>query len=329
VDPADDSTLSRLEDQLLGGERTMSLPQLAERAGMPVEAVRLFWQAMGLATADVGAPAFTDADAAVLARLGAAAQENELGRETAISLVRSVGHLTDRLVLWQAEAVVEHLMVRHSLDDTSARLVFLDRLSGLAPLLEAELVHAWRRQMAALAARFVEDFAAARDVPTDALPLARAVGFADVVSFTIRTAGMPAGELARFVQRFEERSRDVVAAAGGRVVKTIGDAVLFVADDLGTGAEVALGLAAELGASSVPVRVGLVWGRILSRFGDVFGAPVNLAARLTAEADPGTVLTDAATADALAGDPRYRGVTQAERDVAGLGPIRPVRLDRA
>jgi len=91
---------------------------------------------------------------------------------------------------------------------------------------------------------------------------------------------------------------------------------------------VALGLAEAFGATSTtPVRVGMVWGRVLSRFGDVFGVPVNLAARLTGEAEPGTVLLDDATAELLAGDARYLLTELAERDVAGLGPVRPFRLE--
>ena len=49
----------------------------------------------------------------------------------------------------------------------------------------------------------------------------------------------------------------------------------------------------------------MVWGRILSRLGDIYGPTVNLAARLTALADPGTVLVDSMTAAALEQDERF------------------------
>src|SRR5690625_5986684 len=93
----------------------------------------------------------------------------------------------------------------------------------------------------------------------------------------------------------------VISTAGARVVKTIGDAVLFVADTPEIGAEVALNLSSsiEKAADVPPVRIGMVWGRLLSRFGDVFGPPVNLAARLTDIAEPGTILVDQPTADEL------------------------------
>ncbi|KGM08309.1 guanylate cyclase, partial [Cellulomonas bogoriensis 69B4 = DSM 16987] len=160
----------------------------------------------------------------------------------------------------------------------------------------------------------------------DELPLARAVGFADIEAFTRRTAELGSHELADFVQRFETRARDVVTGAGGRVVKTIGDAVLFVGDDVRTGVAVALGLAQTFHDTASPVRVGVVWGRVLSRFGDVFGPPVNLAARLTAEASPGEVLLDEATAAHLRPDPTVVLEQLAVREVAGLGAVRPVRV---
>jgi adenylate cyclase len=201
-----------------------------------------------------------------------------------------------------------------------------------------------------MAGRIAAEFGEARLVdqpdPT-ALPLARAVGFADMVSFTRRTAGLGPTDLSVFVQRFETAARDVVTAAGGRVVKTIGDAVLFVADDVFTGAQVALGLARVLGSELdvdaersagglaegargvTPVRVGFVQGRVLSRFGDVFGASVNIAARLTDIAEPSTVLTDTATAALLGRDPRFVLATLPARDLAGLGSIAPVLVSAA
>lgn len=329
-DPAERPTLDRIEQVLLGGPPTLSLAQAAVRVGADVRDVRLFWHSLGLPTGDPDAVAYTDVDVDVLGASLAARDHYELSERTSVSLVRAIGHTTDRLVLWQVEALVEHMSQRYALDDTSARLLVLDRLPEIAPLLERQLVHAWRRHLVAIAGRFAEELADAHDPERDdQLPLARAVGFADIVSFTTRTAGLGSHDLADFVQDFEARARDVVTGGGGRVVKTIGDAVLFVADDAVTGAEVALGLAEAFGVhSATPVRVSLVWGRMLSRFGDVFGPSVNLAARLTGEADPGTVLLDERTAEVLSGA-GYRLEPQPVREVLGLGPVTPVLLGRA
>ena len=78
-----------------------------------------------------------------------------------------------------------------------------------------------------------------------------------------------------------------------------------------------------------PVRVGLVWGRVLSRFGDVFGPDVNLAARLTDIADPSTVLVDGSTASVLSADARFVLEPRPARRLAGIGSVAPVRLRAA
>ncbi len=323
--------LDRLEAQLLGGPRTLTLAQVAERLGADVDDLRLFWHTLGLPTGDEDAVAYAESDVEVLSLLLDARDRYNLSPRATVSLVRSIGHTTDRLVMWQVEALVEHLTERDGLDDRSARLAVIGRLGEIAGLLEHQLSHAWRRQLLATAGRFAEEFGGAPEPGAkDELPLARAVGFADMVSFTTRSAALGAHELAEFVQTFETRARDVVTTAGGRVVKTVGDAVLFVADNPHLGAEVALGLADAFGVdSATPVRVSLVWGRLLSRFGDVFGPSVNLAARLTEQAVPGAVLLDEATADAVRGAPGVTLVPQDEREVPGLGVLRPVRLLRA
>ncbi|MEZ0448755.1 adenylate/guanylate cyclase domain-containing protein [Cellulomonas sp. ICMP 17802] len=344
-----ESTVGELDAELLGGPRTLSARDLAARAGIEVDVVRGFWTTMGLPHADPDDPIYTERDAEAIDRAAALVRDHGLDLRTVMTVTRALGHTSDRLALWQVEALVEDMAGRYELDDTTARLLVLDRLASLAPVLEAQLVHSYRRQLAAIAGRYAGEFGQLRAPGPDssALPLARAVGFADMVSFTRRTAGLGSTDLSQFVQRFEAAARDVVSASGGRVVKTIGDAVLFVADSPGTGAVIALGLAEALGKELdvdretttgglfegargvTPVRVGFVWGRVLSRFGDVFGPDVNLAARLTDIADPSTVLVDAGTADVLATDSRFVLEPRPARRLAGIGTVAPVRLRAA
>ncbi|WP_240643867.1 adenylate/guanylate cyclase domain-containing protein [Antribacter gilvus] len=334
-------TASRLDEAILGGERRYTLSELIDRTGLSREFIESYWRWMGLPVTHPTERWFTQGDETALREIAALFESEQMDRRAQMTFVRSLGHTTERLALWQVEALVEHLARRHELDETSARLLALDRLPSVAETLGRQLEHAWRRQLAALTGRTAIEFAGARaGAPTDShqLPLPRAVGFADIVSFTKRTAGLGSAELAEFVQRFEAGARDVITTAGGRVVKTIGDAVLFVADDVTTGAEVALGLAESTGRAlgtagpdepEIPVRVGFVWGRVLSRFGDVFGPSVNLASRLTELAEPSTVLVDTATADSLAASSSYALTAQPERDVPGIGLLVPVRLQRA
>ncbi|GIG36352.1 adenylate/guanylate cyclase domain-containing protein [Cellulomonas pakistanensis] len=342
-----------LDAALLGGPRTLSLRDIAERSGMDLDLVRLYWRTLGLPHPDADDVAFTARDAEAVERAAGMLRDGHLGSRTMISLTRALGHTSDRLALWQVEALVEDVATRHGLDDPAARRAVLEELPQLAPVLEDQLLHSYRRHLASIAARYAVEFAAGGEAAGGtgadpaALPLARAVGFADMVSFTRRTAGLGSTDLSDFVQRFETAARDVVTQCGGRVVKTIGDAVLFVADDVRTGARVALELARVLGGDLdverergagglaegargvTPVRVGVVWGRVLSRFGDVFGPSVNVAARLTDIADPSTVLTDPQTARLLLDAPGLLLEPQPERELEGIGSFAPVRIRTA
>jgi adenylate cyclase len=137
------------------------------------------------------------------------------------------------------------------------------------------------------------------------------------------------------VESFEETTADVIASHGGRLVKTLGDEVLFSAEIPQVGCEIALGIGEAVGAHPIipDVRVGVAYGPVLPLMGDVFGTTVNLAARLTALARPGTVLIDAGLAAELDGAARYAGRYYVQRLVRrparGLGLIQPYVLRRA
>ncbi|QAY62061.1 adenylate/guanylate cyclase domain-containing protein [Xylanimonas allomyrinae] len=331
AEPSHD-TAARIDLEILGGPRRYTLDDLAEGTGLPHDLIEDYWRWLGLPVQHPTERWFTEADMDSLREMARLAAAEHLDAAALRTLVRSMGHTTERLALWQVEAFVEHAARERDLDDLSARLTVLDTMPHLADVLAHQLEHAWRRQLAAVTGRYATEFAGARsgDLDERKLPLRRAVGFADIVSFTKRTAGLGSEELSEFVQLFETRARDIVTEAGGRVVKTVGDAVLFIADDVQHGAEVALGLStAAREGPEIPVRVGFVWGRVLSRFGDVFGPSVNLASRLTEASQPGEVLVDPATAALLATSPRYALTEQPEAELQGLGTMRPVRLQRA
>ncbi len=110
------------------------------------------------------------------------------------------------------------------------------------------------------------------------------------MGFTGLTRRLDEDELGSLVEGFEAWAAGSVIALGGRLVKTMGDEVLFAALEPEVGIEAALLLAAGWGRDQPPVRVGLATGRVVHRMGDVFGTPVNLASRLTAFARPGSVL---------------------------------------
>ena len=155
------------------------------------------------------------------------------------------------------------------------------------------------------------------------------VGFADIVSFTALSNDMSRSRIGDMVEVFESRSADVVAAEGGRVIKSIGDSILFVNKDPVAAMATAEGIVQVIGRDDrLPDgRVGMATGSVVLRMGDVFGPPVNLASRLTAVARRNRVISDVATADLLPRD-LYAAQRLPARPIRGFGVLEPVALRR-
>jgi adenylate cyclase len=137
--------------------------------------------------------------------------------------------------------------------------------------------------------------------PVERLQYRYAVGFVDLVGFTPISRDMSPAELASFIRRFEGRAHDAVTTGGGRLVKLIGDEVMFVAPDANSACRVAQALleaVATEGSGDVLPRAGLAYGDVLVRGGDYYGDVVNMASRLVDEAVPQELLVSEAFADA-------------------------------
>jgi adenylate cyclase len=133
------------------------------------------------------------------------------------------------------------------------------------------------------------------------------------------------------VQRFEAVTSDVVTSHGGRIIKTVGDEVLFVGWPPQAAAAIALDIASEIGADPLmpDVRVGVATGQVVARLGDVFGTTVNRASRLTSIAAPGTVLVDDATARVLTAISGFTCTPLRRRTLKGIGTVAPWLLNRS
>ncbi|TDK26859.1 adenylate/guanylate cyclase domain-containing protein [Arthrobacter crusticola] len=328
-----------LEIELLGAERTLRRREVAARAGVSLLSARKLWRAMGFPNIGDEDVAFTEKDKDALTTIIELVRQEQLTEDAAISITRAVGQMTDRMVVWQIEAIVEEMVVQRGIPDAVARKALVSELPDLIEPLEKMLVYAWRRQMNAavqrLALRAESGLRASeegRDGHEDdaPLPLARAVGFADLVSYTSLSRQMNERTLAQLVQRFENKCAEIISVGGGRLVKTIGDEVLYIAESPEAGAEISLALAKAFTEDDLlpSARVSMVWGRILSRLGDIYGPTVNLAARLTSLAEPGTVLIDAMTASTLGGNEKFVLIPQQARTVRGFGEVHPVTLAR-
>jgi adenylate cyclase len=147
------------------------------------------------------------------------------------------------------------------------------------------------------------------------------VGFCDLVGFTRLGEGVPATDLGAIATRLAALAAEV-AEPPVRLVKTIGDAVMFVAPEPAPLLDTALGLmeAAEREGEHFPaLHAGAAHGPALRRWGDYYGGPVNLAARLTERARPASLITDSAVRERAgdagflwseAGAKRLKGMTE-------------------
>jgi len=318
--PADLAELQRrFEEALLGGERKFTRSEVARRAGISIDRAERIWHAVGFATVPDDEVAFTDGDVEA-ARLMVALEEDgfvEPAMESA--LARKLGQTQSRLASWQS-AMFLTLLAESELGAEEA----LDVAGLLLPAMERLQTYVWRRHLAAAAGRAI----ASTDEMSHGV---RVVGFADIVSYTRLSRRLTEPELAELIERFEGMAADVVARNGGRVIKSIGDEVLFVADEPARGAEIALSLQEETDSvGDLPqLRIGLAYGGVLIRLGDIYGPVVNLASRLTAEAKPGRVMADREFALALDGHPSYVVRRLRRISVRGYSNLQPFAIQRA
>jgi adenylate cyclase len=206
--------------------------------------------------------------------------------DTALQMARVIGSSMARIA--EAE-LVPGIMIGSEVDAVLSADAFASVADVTIPAMAKLLEFVWRRQVAAGIQRnmMLRSHGLA---PGQSPQLA--VGFADMVGFTLLSQHLSDEELAAVVRRFEEISHDIVTSERGRVVKMIGDEVMFVVESVTDAARIGLGLADAYADDDLlsDVRVGLACGPVLQRDGDYFGPTVNLAHRIVNIANPGTVL---------------------------------------
>ncbi|MCS6711053.1 hypothetical protein JSY14_03110 [Brachybacterium sp. EF45031] len=327
-------SVAALEDLLLQGPRTYTRRDLARLEGVDERLTAMYWRSLGFSTVDGDTAVFTEEDAYAIGDLAALVEEGVISEQTFANISRGMGFHMGRLAMWLTEALVEEAKTGRGLSDPEARMWMLEEMPELVETLETQVMYAFRRQLAAYSARAGSEVlhAAEDDHPDELFPLHRAVGFADLVQFTRLALQLSGSELADVISTFEIICRDTVSEGGGRVVKTVGDEVMFLADTPEAGAQIAVSISEAIAqeAGLPAVRVGMAWGSMFSRYGDVFGPTVNLAARLEGMAEPGTVLVDDATAEAVerAAPGAFRIEDRRTVDLHGIGPSPVVHLGR-
>jgi len=273
----------------------LTLSQLSTRLGVPMETIEAFRVAFALPPVAPDAPWCNEAEAQMFEAV--AGGVGLFGEPGMLRLARVLGSSVSRV----AEAMVtsNHERIRRLIDSgatelelTKAGLAATESADGPAKIISGLLsIHV---QIAAGRLRERRTYFAQETMHG-------CVGFVDLVGSTTLSRRLSASELAAVVDRFEEVAHDIATNGGGRVVKFIGDEVMFVTGDAASACRIALSLIeAFAGDPSVTPRAGLADGELLDRGGDYYGPVVNLAARLAELAVPSEVLVSMEVAGKLA-----------------------------
>ena len=317
-----------LEEVVLGASRRYTRAELVGATGLDPEEAGRLWRALGFAEVEDDTVVFNDRDVAAIRLMGSLSDAGVLAPDVREAVARATAQSMSRLAEWQVG------MLKRLIESGGEPLTpqqSLQVAGSVLPALEELQSYVWRRHLAAAISRLLVT-SGGRAAPGDEEGIEQlVVGFADMVGFTRTTRKRSVAELSELIERFGASTTDVISAGHGRIIKTVGDEVLFVADAVTDGVAIALALQERVGKEDVlpTLRIGLAAGPVLVRYGDVFGEVVNIAARLTSHARPDSVLVDRAVADALEGDERFRVRPLRPLAVRGYRHLYPWVLTRA
>ena len=338
TDPDDEPTPAEIiaRGLLAGGGRYTRL-EVAERAGIALGEARRLWRALGFPEVDDEQRVFTSADVAALTDAAALIAADIVDGDGLVELARPLGNLMSRLAAAETNFISEVLGARIAVGRTAEDPQLPSQLAAqalittreLLPTLERVTVYAWRRHLAAEVGRALLPSGFGLDVAAESRP--EAVGFIDLTGYSRLSRNVELSELARVLDRFETVVLDTVVAHGGRVIKNLGDEILFVIDDPIAAADATLELVDFFTAEDdLPqVHAGLAFGPVLDRGGDVYGPVVNIAARLASLARKGTVRVDQVMATELDDAEQFTLSARAPRRVRGYLQLTSYRLRRA
>jgi class 3 adenylate cyclase len=277
------------------GRPAYSLRMAAKEVGVPLSEVEGAWAALGLVVAGPDVLALSQADVDAFGTW--ASLKALVGDDGALGLLRVIGASLER----QAEAIstvvrqgLPAIQLNHTHDELATATAYR-AIAEFVPRMGAMIDAVLRHHLAAARTHFE---GVLRDTSQS---VTCGVGFADLTGFTALTQVLTPTELSDLLIEFGGSVSDMVHAGGGRVVKFIGDEVMWVTSTPELLVKIAVDLVEhpQARASGLLVRAGLAYGQVLAIAGDYWGTPVNLAARLVAAAAPGQILAAADVRDEL------------------------------
>lgn len=319
--PAVASDLRRRE-----GGRYLDATEVAAAAGMTVGQVVAIARAAGLPVPEEGIRAYPES---TIEAFGAVQVGIEMfGESGVLEFTRAIGAAVASIA--DAAMAIFGINVSPRLDT----LTELER-AQTTELASAALVEQVPIAITALF-RFHVDAAIRRNIASTSSEGAHvadlAVGFLDLAESTSMVRGLSPSDLAGAIAEFEQKAIELVASREGRVVKTIGDEVMFVTTDASAACDVALELRDMVEKHEVltALRGGVAAGGLVRGYGDFYGPEVNRAARIVRLADPGTILVTDRVRDLAGADRGYRFEPAGTHELAGFEEPTPVFvLERA
>ena len=317
------------------GRATLSLEEMAGRAGIAVERLRRVLLAAGL---PVTAEAELPGD---LVEVMTAFEQGAslMGDDAILAFTRVLGAAATNI----AEAAVAVFYAELGPGTGRAGLTELERaqLSERAATAFTAVPDALRRVLLAQFDRAVRRTQLARGWPSategPGVPAAEpseriALGFVDLVGSTAWAEGLSLRDQSLALSGFESTAWSSAVLTGGRVVKMIGDEVFFVAPSVDAACRIALQVCAAVAIDPrlPPARGAVGYGLVIPREGDYFGPVVNLVSRLVKVADPGVVVVTAEAASALPTDDGWTKNEIAPKALRGVEhPVSVFAVDRA
>jgi len=273
---------------ILGGAPTLSLEAAAARAGLDPEFAARLWHTLRL---DQPGYLVCVEDDVALFELYASVR-SMFGDEETFQIAgvqaAAVAMMADAEVA-QVRALLEAPQRGEGADNVAVGDMWVAFVRDFLAVVERGVARLHRHHILATGRRYTLWGAPTEESTADVV-----VGFADVVGFTALGQTLEPRQVDALLRTFEARAAGTATSAGTRLVKLIGDEAMFVAGTADDALAIALALVHD---PDLPdLRVGIAAGEVVTRGGDVFGAPVNLAARLVATAQPGEILLDAVAA---------------------------------
>jgi adenylate cyclase len=279
-----------LEDLFPPGERIFNRADAAEETGLEPELIERIWQSMGFSDQELDALTEEDMQA-----LSWASNVLSAGFPLVafLQLTRVYGQSLSQIA--DAETRLFHIYVHEPLmREGVPSLEMAEEMAGLGrdllPLAAPLMDYIHQRYLGHFSSQDVIGHMEA-DVDSES-PHGRirvAVAFADLAGYTRYVEEEGEEEALSYVERFIDAVGDTLPE-GARVVKTIGDEVMVVAQDTAALLDWAVGFSRLYADERPAPRIGVNVGPVLYRDGDYFGREINLASRVVARARGGEVL---------------------------------------